>query len=263
MPLGMTPGQRLPRIASIATMPSRIEGFEKVVAAISPQVDHMFVYLDGFADVPAFLRHHRNITVRRAEKLGNLHASSRFLCLQELRQPSPVFTIDDDIAYPPDYIAVLSGLIEKVQGKALIGLHGRIYLPPHRSYVTDAMCVHFAGEQKQARHVHELGCGTLGFLSTSLPIDPRNWPRTDMDDIFIAIEAQKLGLPRISIPRPQGWLKPYAENQEDSLWVRTQKDDRAQSEAMRTLLRLYSEPTKISAKPSIQSREHLKVPMPG
>jgi len=263
MPLGGTPGQRLPRIASIATMPSRIEGFEKVVAAISPQVDHMFVYLDGFGEVPAFLRHYRNVTIRRAEALGDLHASSRFLCLQELRQPALVFTIDDDIAYPHDYIAVLSGLIEKVQGKALIGLHGRIYLPPHRSYVTDGMCVHFSAEQKNARHVHELGSGTLAFLSTSIPIDPRNWPRTDMDDIFIAIEAQKLGLPRISIPRPQGWLKPYAENQEDSLWVRTQKDDKAQSEAMRTLLRLYSEPTKISAKPSTRSREHLKVPMPG
>lgn len=244
-------------------MPSRIEGFEKVVATIRPQVDHMFVYLDGFADVPTFLQDHRNVSIRRAEELGDLHASSRFLCLQELRQPALIFTIDDDIIYPHDYIAVLSSLIEKVQGKALIGLHGRIYLPPHRSYVTDGMCVHFASEQKRPRHVHELGCGTLGFLSTSLPIDPRNWPRYDMDDILISIEAHKLGLPRISAPRPQGWLKPYAENQEDSLWVQTQKDDSAQSEAMRALLGLYSGPIAIRAQPSIQSREHLKVPMPG
>lgn len=259
----MTNGQRLPRVASIATMPGRAVSFEKVLAAIHQQVDHTFVYLDGFAEVPEFLRSYGRISIRRAEQLGNLHASSRFLCLQELRAPAMVFTVDDDIAYPPDYVEVLSRTLAKTGGKALIGVHGRIYLPPHRSYVQDATCVHFKNESKWDRHVHELGCGTLAFLSTGMDIDPRTWSRVDMDDIMIAIEAQKRGFPRIAIARPGSWLKPYAENQDDSLWVRTQKDDTAQSEAMRTLLSLYAEPKAISETTPTQSREAAKVPMPG
>lgn len=237
--------------------------FIKVMAAIHPQVDHTFVYLDGYPEVPGFLREYGKVSIRRAEAIGDLHASARFLCLRELTRPATIFSVDDDIAYPRDYVSVLGRTLEQLQGGALIGVHGRVFLPPHRSNVIDASCIHFSSELKQPRHVHELGSGTLAFLSTKLDIDPRNWTRTDMDDILIAIEAQQRRLPRILVPRPQGWPRPLAENQEDSLWVRTQKDDAAQSEAMRRLLRLYADQPQLSQTPPRQSHEGPRSPMRG
>jgi hypothetical protein len=230
----------LPRVAAIATMASRVETFQKVLPAIRAQVDHVFIYLDGYSAPPSFLQGLDRVSVRRAEDVGDLHASSRFLCLQDLTTATVVAVADDDIVYPPDYVDHLVDMLQQVEGRAIVGVHGRIFVPPHRSYVRDAGIIGFAMGLAQPRHVHELGTGTCAFISGHLDVDPRGWDRSDMDDIIVATEAQRRGLPRIAVAREAGWLKAYAENQPDSLWAKTQIDDAEQSRRMRDLLGLYA-----------------------
>ena len=229
----------LPRVATIATMASRQLGFEQVLPVIRAQVDHVFVYLDGYAAPPPFLEGLSDVTVRHAEAVGDLHCSSRFLCLRELPGPTVVVVVDDDIGYPPNYVATMSKVLEHLEGQAVVGVHGRIFSPPHCSYVNDALAQHFSAGLVRACHMHELGAGTCAFVSDRLPVDPREWDRNDMDDLLLAIEAQKRGLPRVAVARPEGWLKPLEQDQPDSLWTRTQKDDAEQSRRMRALLSLY------------------------
>jgi hypothetical protein len=229
----------LPRVAAIATMASRQETFRQVLPVIRAQVDHVFIYLDRYVAPPAFLEGLDRVTVRHAEAVGDLHASSRFLCLGGLAGPAVVAIVDDDIAYPHNYVAVLTEMLDRLDGQAIVGVHGRTFLPPHQSYVGDAFIQHFAAAVEQACHVHELGVGTFAFVSDRFPVDPREWARNDMDDIIVATEAQKRGLPRVMVARPAGWLKSYAEDQADSLWSRAKKDDSEQSRRMRALLCLY------------------------
>jgi len=229
----------MPRIAAIATLASRLTTFQKVLPIIHAQVDHVFVYLDGYSTIPSFLENFDRVTARRAEDVGNLHCSSRFLCLQELRTPTVVAIVDDDIIYPPDYIDRMTGALQRVEGKAIVGVHGRIFMPPHQSYVRDVLTFHFTHQLARPCHVHELGTGTCAFASSYFRIDPREWDRHDMDDVAIAIDAQRQGLPRIAIARPAGWLRPGAESQSDSLWNRILIDDSEHSRRMRTLLGLY------------------------
>ena len=233
----MSDVRSLPRVAAIATLASRQETFEKVLPVIRAQVGHVFIYLDGYATPPAFLQGLDRVTVCHA---GDLHCSSRFLCLRELAGPSVVAIVDDDIVYPQDYVAGLTEVLQQLEGNAVVGVHGRIFLPPHRSYVRDTLMQGFALGLSRPCHVHELGTGTSAFVSDRLPIDPREWDRHDMDDIVVATEAQKRGLPRVAVARPSGWLKPYAEGQADSLWARAKKDDTEQSRRMRALLGLYN-----------------------
>lgn len=233
-------GRRLPRVATIATMPSRLETFSKVFPAVHAQVDHMYVYLDGFEEVPEFLQQADRVSVYRAEQVGDLHASSRYLCVRELGEPSIVISVDDDIIYPPDYVEQLVAALDQVNGRAVVGVHGRVFLPPHRSYARDVWCSAFFSKSAEMRHMHELGAGTCCFRSDVLDIDPRIWKRYNMEDIYLAIEAQRRGLPRLSIPRALNWLRPYAENQPDSLWLKAQKDDSEQTKLMRVLLSLYT-----------------------
>jgi hypothetical protein len=228
----------LPRVAAIATMASRVESFRKVLPVIHAQVDHVFIYLDGYTAPPSFLEGLDRISVRHAEDVGNLHASSRFLCLQHLATPAVVVIADDDLIYPPDYVHRLTDALHQLEGRAIIGVHGRIFIPPHRSYVRDAAPLHFAHGLAQPRQVHELGTGTCAFVSSHFAVDPREWDRNDMDDIIVATEAQRRGLPRIALPRAAGWLKAYAESQPDSLWARTKLDDAEQTRRMRALLGL-------------------------
>lgn len=229
----------LPRIATIATMASRAQSFVKVIADIRPQVDHTFVYLDGYDTVPAFLKEMDRVTVRHAEALGNLHSSSRYLCLRELSRPAIVFSIDDDIAYPSDYTQRLAELLDKLEGGAIVGVHARLWMPPHGSYARDVSTIHFGMKLDNHCHVHELGCGTSAFVSDRLPLDPLRFGDIDMDDVIVAIEAQKRGLPRIAIARQAHWLTPYTEWQEDSLWLQTLRDDSRQTRRMHELLALY------------------------
>jgi hypothetical protein len=230
----------LPRVAAIATMPSRGETFQKVLTAIRPQVDHVFVYLDGYDAAPAFLKGMDGVSVKRAEDLGDLHASSRFLCLQQLSSPTVVAMVDDDIVYPDNYVEHLVAVLGEAQGRAIVGVHGRIFIPPHLSYVKDAMELHFGRGLTRHCSVHEVGVGTCAFVSDVLDVDPRRWDRCDMNDITIAIEAQRRGLPRIAVAREAGWLTPHAQHQADSLWMKTVKDDSEHSRRMRALIGLYA-----------------------
>jgi hypothetical protein len=231
---------KLPRVATMATMASRQETFEKVLPAIHAQVAHTFIYLDGYAEPPKFLARFDNITVRHAEREGDLHASSRFLCLRHLDRPTVVVSVDDDIAYPPDYVDRLVAELQMLNGRVVVGVHGRVFLPPHRSYLDDAICMHFALPLAQPGHAHELGTGTCAFVSSVFNVDPRRWHRNDMDDLFVAIEAQQRGLPRIMLARQAGWLTAYAENQPDSLWVRSKADSSEQTRLMQVLLGVYA-----------------------
>jgi hypothetical protein len=232
---------KMRRVATIATMASRLETFQQVLPMIHAQVDHVCVYLDGYDAIPAFLAGFDRVTVRRAEECGDLHCSSRFLCLKELNDPTVVVVFDDDIVYPPDYVARLVQGLQQLEGAAVIGVHGRIFLPPHQSYARNVATLHFTHQLPEARYVHELGTGTSAFISSNLDIDPRQWDDTHMDDIVIAIEAQRRGLPRVALARARGWLRPCIEHQDDTLWDRTLRDDAEQSRRMRDLLRLYAD----------------------
>lgn len=229
----------LPRIATIATLASRTSSLRLMLPTILSQIDHIFIYLDGHSEVPSFLRGLTNATILTGDALRGLHCSSRYLCLTQLRQDCVVICVDDDIIYPSDYVERLTGLLDQQHGAAIVGVHGRIFVPPHASYIDDAHCFHFARKLDRCWQVHELGSGTSAFLSTVFPIDPTRWDRHDMNDLHVAIEAQRRDLPRIAIDRSHGWLKPIAVRQQDSLWKQTLADHQEQSRRMRALLSLY------------------------
>jgi hypothetical protein len=102
--------------------------------------------------------------------------------------------------------------------------------------------MHLSLGLERPQHVHELGAGTCAFISSKFDVDPGAWDRNDMDDILVAIEAQRRGLPRIVVARAAGWLKAHSENQPDSLWRKTVNDDAEQTRRMQSLLALYVEP---------------------
>lgn len=235
----MTAITDLPVVATLATLARREDSFRQMLPTILGQVDHTFIALGGYPDVPDFLRGLERVSVFLCESGPDLGASSRFLCLEALNRLAVVLVVDDDILYPPDYAARMVEGLDRFGGQALLGVHGRIFLPPHASYSEHAFSHHFQAALEGASHVHEVGVGTCAFLSDRLAVDPRSWDRYDMDDIVLAIEAEKRGLPRIAIDREKNWLRPLAEDQHDSLWRKMRADDSEQSRRMRLLLSLY------------------------
>lgn len=227
-----------PRIGAMATMPSRADSFARVLPMVAPQVERLYLYLDGFAHVPDVVGAHRNVVPLLAQEHEDLHAAGRFLPLRWLRRRSVYVVFDDDIVYPPGYVdAIVEGLAS-FAGRALVAYHGNVFRPPYRSYVRDRQCFHFAHPLAEDRPVHSIGAGVAAFDTARLSFDPADWPKGQGNDLQISIEAKRRGFPRIALAHPAGWLEAIGGVQPDSLYAAALKDDRVQSAMMRTLLDL-------------------------
>lgn len=227
---------RMPRIGTVATMPSRSETFAQVLPVIARQLTQVFVFLDGFETVPALISQFPNVTVIRSQDTGPYHSSGRFLCLKQLTEPCVVIPFDDDIHYPANYVARLVAALEKFEGKAVVGVHGNIFLPPFTNYVSDRKCLRFGDALLKFTRCDQLGAGTAAFCSDQLSFDIKPWPTFRSDDGYLALEAKQRGMPMWSIPRGWHWLKPIRERQAFSIWEDTKRDPSEKTELMRHLI---------------------------
>ena len=218
----------LPRIGGMASIPTRADDLEQVLARIVPQVERLYLFLHGYDAIPAAARHPRIVPVV-APVDTPLRASGKFYGLLQQTGPCLYFCFDDDILYPPDYVARMTAAIRRYGGLAFVGVHGTSYPGSRTSYTLDRKGRHFASRLRLDRVIDELGSGTVAFPSQLLDIDPRRWPHGDMDDLMLAIEAERHKISRIAIRRRRRWLVPLRQEQPDSLWVRTLADDSRQS----------------------------------
>jgi hypothetical protein len=221
----------LPRIGGMASIPSRADDLERVLARIVPQVERLYLFLHGHDAIPAAARHSRIVPVL-APADTPFRASGKFYGLLQQKGPCLYFCFDDDILYPRDYVGRMTAAICRYGGRALVGVHGSDYPGAGTSYARDRKTRPFAKRLLIDRAVDELGCGTVAFPSELLSIDPRRWPHGDMDDLMLAIEAERNGINRIAIRRHRRWLVPIRQGQPDSLWLRTLADDSRQSEEL-------------------------------
>ena len=226
----------LPIIGALATMPTRTNTLFTTLASVLPQVDSLYLFLDGFDDVPAEIRSEKKVRPILLRGQDNLHASSRFLAPRLFGSEAVICLFDDDILYPEGYTQRIAGALGKLRGNGLVGFHAAHYLPPHRRYVRDRQVITFRSALERPGRVHELGSGTLGFLSTRFSPDPAAWRYHDMDDIYVAAEANRARLSKVVLARPARWIRALAHNQNDSLWQATLKDDRRQSQLMRYVI---------------------------
>lgn len=218
----------LPRIGGMASIPSRAGDLEQVLARIVPQLERLHLFLHGYDAIPAVARHSRIVPVL-APADTPFRASGKFHGLLQQTGPCLYFCFDDDILYPPDYVGQMTAAICRYGGRAFVGVHGSDYPDTGTSYARDRKTRPFAKRLLVDRIVDELGCGTVAFASGLMSIDPRRWPHGDMDDLMLAIDAERNGIDRIAIRRHRRWLVPLDQRQPDSLWARTLADDSRQS----------------------------------
>jgi len=218
----------LPRIGGMASIPSRAGDLEQVLAGIVPQVEQLYLFLHGYDAIPAAARHARIVPVL-APADTEFRASGKFHGLLQQTSPCLYFCFDDDILYPDDYVARMTAAILRYDGEVFVGVHGTDYPGAGTSYAHHRTTRHFAKRLRLDRVVDELGCGTLAFASDLLSFDPRRWPYGDMDDLMLAIEAERNGIGRVAIRRRRRWLAPIDQGQPDSIWARTLADDSRQS----------------------------------
>lgn len=223
-------------LAGMATMPSRSETAPQAIASILPQVDRLWLFLDGFDEVPEYARDER-IRVLRSGDLGDLRANGKFAALVLDEEPFTFFGADDDIEYPADYCARLASELDRF-GDVVVGVHAGVLREPLSSYSADLKVLHRRSDQLRAVGVDLLGSDSLAFRTTTLRFDVRAWPDVNMVDLSFALETRRRGTPLVMVPRGPHWLRALDENQADSIWAGVLRDDSRQTELARDLVSL-------------------------
>jgi hypothetical protein len=95
-------------IAGMATMASRKATFPLAFLSIIDQVDRLYLYLDGHEVVPELVRDDPRVVSIFAHEQPSLGSNGKLLGLLYELEPCLYVSVDDDIAYSPNYVSHLA-----------------------------------------------------------------------------------------------------------------------------------------------------------
>ena len=203
--------------AAVASIPGREAQLAAVVAAIAPQVDVLHVYLNGYATVPDFLQGKPAVRVARSQDWGDARDNGKFHFLGEAG--SYYLTLDDDLAYPADYVRTLLLNIEKYGRRAVVGVHGIVLADPMNHFYANRTVFHFKSALSSDQSVHLLGTGTVAFHRDTLALTYSDFGEPGMADLWFAIAAKRQGVPLRCIAHGQGWVRSLGDAGQPSLYL--------------------------------------------
>jgi FkbM family methyltransferase len=218
-----------PICCGVASIPSRSAYLRQAVASVLPFVDQLYVYLNDYPSVPAFLRHPK-LTVFRSQDHGDLGDAGKFFAAN--RQRGFFLTIDDDIFYPESYVWALVNALRGYRAagrRVAVGFHGKLMRPEVAHFYHDHVRLfHFAAALEAERTVHVLGTGTSAFHTDDLPISIADFSgQPNMADIYFSIACQKHDVSCIILPRPAHYLKPQPTPGQGTIWRSFRTADQA------------------------------------
>lgn len=215
-------------IASLASIPPRIENLRKTVASLLPQVDRLNVYLNGYASVPSFLENPK-ISVARSQDHGDLGDAGKFYwCEQAVGLQ---ITCDDDIVYPSDYVEVMTRHVERYGRRAIVSLHGSILVQPFLGYFKSRQIRHCNADVETDAFVHVAGTGVAAWHADTIKLRRADFKLPNMGDIWMSVAAKRAAVPLVSVAHRKGWLK-ILENPDRTLYDRFRNDDQKQTAAI-------------------------------
>lgn len=202
--------------AGMATIPERVDALEIVVASLLPQVDRLGVYLNGWDEVPPFLKHEK-IVVARSQDNGDMGDAGKFFWVDG--HEGVYFTCDDDIRYPSDYVARTLAKLRQYGFQAVVGWHGSVIKAPFHDYYNSECRRVFSFESGRPwdTPVHLLGTGCLAFHVSTIKVRHADFKEANMADVFFALLAQKQRVPLIVVEHAKGDLTAIESAQQSSI----------------------------------------------
>ncbi|MDX7997734.1 glycosyltransferase family 2 protein [Xenorhabdus sp. Reich] len=189
----------------MASIPTRKEALFLSVSSIYSQVNELNIYLNGYNEIPVFLNR-RKINIYVSSQFGDFGDASKFYPLKNKK--GYLFTLDDDLIYPPDYIKKLIYKVEKYKRKSFICVHGNIIDKSSLlSYYKNKKGIHFSKSLDEDTIVNIPGTGTLAYHSSLHSFSMKSFPIKNMSDIWVAVIAKQKKIPIICIDRENYWVR--------------------------------------------------------
>lgn len=200
-------------VASLASIPKRINMLKDCVESLLFQVDKLYVFLNNYSDTPDFLIHNR-IEVRRSDDWSDRGDLGKFFWIDRLETAGYRIIVDDDLIFPPDFVEVMVSKVASYENRIIAGAHGIVLRQPINKFhetTSRAYTAHFAYRSNE-RPVHILGTNALCFHSSTVNMKWSDFLFRNSADIWLAIYGQRQKIPLICIERQDYWI---AENKRD------------------------------------------------
>lgn len=195
------------RFGALASYPPREVNLRKTVESILPQIDYLYIYLNNYESIPKFLLYNKKIKIFRSQETeGDLRDNGKFFSIPN-KESCYVFTFDDDIIYPEDYVAQMIHNIEMLGRACVVGVHGVIFPQYEFEQLQQRRVFHFK-EDLAGHFVDLLGTGTTAWHSTTIKVNLQDFLTKGVCDLWFAKLAAKQKVPLFSVRRNKNWVKP-------------------------------------------------------
>jgi len=205
--------------AIMTTIPSRGKALLEVIDSIYDQVDSIRVVFNGYTRAPEW-------TKRMSKVVSYVDSSNKYSdCAKWRIAPDKgyVFSVDDDIYYPKDYVSVLIEKIEEYDRKKVVTVHGSYFKLPFLDFRKSKRCFHFSSKLDEDVQVNLVGSGTLGYHTDTIKPKFSDFISPGRSDIWFSALCYKKHVPIVCIAREEGWLRPVPV-EGPSIWDRTRMD---------------------------------------
>lgn len=209
--------QTLPKTSGIyagmATVAGNEVALRAAVMSLLPQVDGLFLYLNGYSEVPGFLKGFDKITCQLDPEGTRYGDAGKFWGLTQV-QDAIYLTCDDDILYPQDYVERMVQELAECKAQAVLCVHGSLLVQPMEQFYSKGArsVLHFAGELIRRRQVHVPGTGTCAFHSATVYVTLDQFKAPNMADIWLTQHMSQQGIPAFAVPHKSAWLRPLKVN---------------------------------------------------
>ena len=206
-------------IGCMATYEARAKTRKRAIDSIEPQLDELHVIDNSW----------KGTKVDRAD-------NAKFLALEGIKEPCFMFTLDDDLIYPPDYVAKTIAAIKEFgciithHGRQLLG-EGLHYYKGHRAF----KCL----EHVQNNEIVDVpGTGVTAFDTRYFhPKGLADSPDLRMSDLVFGLEAAKQKKQIGIISHELGWIR-HINNRETIYETESRNGIRRQNEIADEIYRL-------------------------
>jgi hypothetical protein len=200
----------------IASIPERESCLKKTLDSIRGQVDTVFVVLNGYEHAPLYLDYMDNVIHEFGD--NSKGDAMKFRIAQYCK--GYYIAIDDDLEASRGFVQYLVNGVDKYNGIA--SLHGKVYLPPVRSYKQWAGNYRCLDRVSGDIKVNLIGSGCCAFRTDRLNVQLIDFKQKNMSDVWLSKIATEQGVPMMVLRHEKGEYLNYLCPPGKTIWQNTQ-----------------------------------------
>ena len=196
-------------IGAMASFKDRKATLFQSVNSIINQVDHLYLYLNDYDEIPPLNSDRTRLTIILGKyAMGDIKDTAKFAVISTLTSvDSYILTLDDDIVYPEDYVSTMINKLGEYNTKTVVGVYGVKISKNFNNYVDDKTIYHFDSELKTPISADILGTGTMIFRIQNISIQPSDFKIHGLSDVWFAKYCHDNSIGMVCIDREENWLR--------------------------------------------------------